>query len=265
MVVIIILTQVQSINLIESNFDIFHSSKLPWTRPWTPLFYHILVALFSKILHIDPLYGILWFNIFLFLAISLFGAVIFKDNRIISIFFLLTISLKFPIYKYRPFTFFFFAPIFFTVFYYYFFVPLENNQSVSGKTFILLGILMGLLFYSHTTSLVAILTFLIIYIFYLIQRKKLNAILNILLIFLISLPFALLYWWWPLVNKFHAKNPITYYGYFDFSRPNIALKTAVNNSLSTIHFLKLDIFTPIFVVYLVLSLSYFKISQSSSL
>lgn len=198
--------------------SVISNGQLLWTQPWIPYLYHFCVIFFSKIFMLNIMIGNILFNIPLYIIAS--GSLSYltykiTKNKWIPIFTLLLITLKFPIFKYSQFSHHFLFPLFVLIFFDFVF-----KKKKKLKDYIIVGIVYGLTGYSNTISFLGMNLMIFVYIIYSIVKEKdkiVKIIKSQIIPILIGLPIVLLYWWWPIVSKFHSVNDLTYYAHKDFS------------------------------------------------
>ncbi len=231
--------------------SIFQNGQLAWAKPWTPLLYHHLVVTFSKGVGLELLFGQIWFNVFLFILtcflLSYLANKIFNSPWL-PVFLVLLLSERFPVYKYGDFSFLVTLPLFVFVSYFFIFKKQRN-----WKTLFLSAFFYGLNGYSHTVSFIGINLYLLLcFLFELWDERSdkinlLRTIRSYVALLCLGFPIALLYWWWPIVNGFHAINPSSRYGDKDFSRLEVGLSESREYFERFFYLQEINIYTVIMI------------------
>jgi len=211
--------------------SLFKSGQLIGPEPWTPILYHVLVVLFSRLFSLDLIHGVLYFS-FVVMALSAivvyaFANLLFKDKTISLIPVFLVLA-RYPVFKYLDFTIAVILPFFF-----YSMVRAHTQPDLKWR--IIAGISYGLVGITHTVGFISASFFLAIFYLYFEGYKKIkgrndqdkpflskDAILHYGLIFTVGFLIALLYWY-PLIFVYHGKtlNAQQTYDMIDFSSLSI--------------------------------------------
>ncbi|MBI5223432.1 hypothetical protein HY990_03345 [Candidatus Micrarchaeota archaeon] len=125
------------------------SAQMSDEVPWVPWFYHLSVSLFSKLLGLDPMQGLILFSILIavlvLVVIYLICLRFFGDLTFAPILALFYFASGFPIFKYSPFAAYLLVPAFVLCIY-------EFIRSPDMKRAILTALLLGLCALSNTQA-----------------------------------------------------------------------------------------------------------------
>lgn len=205
--------------------SVFDNGQIPWAKPWVPQFYHLVVTGIGWLTGVDSMTAQIWTSVFLFvIAAPLFWILTYQlfKNHAVSLFFVCGLATGFPLYKYTPFATNLILPGF--VFLFFRFI---SSDRPSRLLTIGTGILYGITGYSNTVTFLVInllVFFSGCYVIVSRKRKSLplaDSFYNFSMLVITGLPLALLYWWWPLANRFKQLNPSTFYGNKDFSNSSV--------------------------------------------
>ncbi len=215
----------------EGGNPLVSSSMLGGMPGYLPV-YAFLCAKFCDLLNLPTMKGMFLFSLILFVISSLiwfyFFKKIFKDSYIALIGTILANSLGiYPILKYTIFTHQIMIPLFLL------FLFLSYKRA-NLSSFILLGLVYGLLTLSHMVAFVG--ASIIIFVYFIfrlyksIKNKNIKSELkNWLVFFMVSLPILMLYWYKPLfVYHLHYPYDRLHMDVIDFSRLSVQINFLVD-------------------------------------